>query len=132
MQIKGKREKNNTRRKKRTYTEKELNVPLLNTVAKPATIEKRRKKGKILPEDGEYGKQKMLGILADVNASQEGIIKSKIQRIQELEEVRRLKREEIERKEKTKESKLESKKAEIKGDMKKGKYYGTYRNKKES
>ena len=87
-QKKGSKQKNNTRKKTRTYTEKELNVPLLNTVAKPAAVQKKRKKGKVFVEDQSV----LLGILAEVNEAKEGQIRSKLERVKDLEEVRERKR----------------------------------------
>lgn len=140
-QKKGAKQRNNTRRKPRTYTEKELNVPALNTVAKPAAIVKKRKKEKVFVED----KATMLGILAEVNEAKEGQIRSKLERIRDLEEVRERKRIEMEQKERSKAALMEKKKAELKGGESKRstnsadksksseggqKFYGDYRNKK--
>ena len=142
-QKKGQKQTNNTRKKRRTYTEKELNLPVLNTVAKPAVIQKRRKKGKVFVEDHAA----LLGILAEVNESKEGQIRSKLERVKDLEEVRERKRLEMEKKERSKAALLERKKAALKGGATSsesraetreprsasaapGKFYGNYRNKK--
>ncbi|CCG82127.1 protein of unknown function [Taphrina deformans PYCC 5710] len=142
-QKKGQKQQNNTKRKTRKYTEKELNVPLLNTVAKPAAIQKNRKKGKVFVEDQSV----LLGILAEVNDAKEGQIRSKLERVKDLEEVRERKRLEIEKKERSKAALIEKKKNELRnGDSVKAvksvkssatpnendkkKFYGDYRNKK--
>lgn len=138
-QKKGQKQKNNARKKSRVYTEKELNVPLLNTVAKPAAIEKKRKKGKIFVEDHAA----LLGILAEVNEAKDGQIRSKLERVKDLEEVRERKRIEMEQKERSKAALIEKRKAELKGtntnkpttsaDRSQSgsqKFYGEYRNKK--
>lgn len=138
-QKKGSKQKNNTRKKTRTYTEKELNVPLLNTVAKPAAVQKRRKKGKVFVEDQSV----LLGILAEVNEAKEGQIRSKLERVKDLEEVRERKRVEMEKKERSKAALVEKKKAALrtgdsssdkviktKSDSEKQKFYGDYRGKK--
>lgn len=140
-QKKGQKQKNNTRKKTRTYTEKELNVPVLNTVAKPAAVQKKRKKGKVFVED----QSALLGILAEVNDAKEGQIRSKLERVKDLEEVRERKRVEMEKKERSKAALMEKKKGEVKGqemaakstkpttntsDGAKSKFYGDYRGKK--
>lgn len=143
VQKKGQKQQNNTKRKTRKYTEKELNVPLLNTVAKPAAVEKKRKKGKVFVEDQSV----LLSILAEVNDAKEGQIRSKLERVKDLEEVRERKRVEIEKKERSKAALIEKKKNELRSgeatkapksskalpttdDDNKKKFYGDYRNKK--
>ena len=64
-----------SKKRRRTYTDKELNLPALNTIT-PVGVEKPKgkKKGKIFVDDRES----MMTILALVNAEKEGAIESKI------------------------------------------------------
>lgn len=64
-----------TKKKRRIYTEKELNIPALNTIT-PAGVQKPKgkKKGKVFVDDA-HG---MMTILAMVTADKEGQIESKI------------------------------------------------------
>lgn len=110
-QKKGQKQKNNLKKKPRTYTVKELNVPVLNTVAMPAAVQKKRKKGKVFVED----QASLLGILAEVNEAKEGQIRSKLERIKDLEEVRERKRIEMEHKERSKAALMEKRKADLRG-----------------
>ncbi|BFZ55073.1 60S ribosomal subunit assembly/export protein [Savitreella phatthalungensis] len=98
-------------RKQVTFTEKQLGLDPLNTVAKPVAIIKRGKKGKVFVDDAPG---QLLGILAEVNDKQEGVIRSKLQRVKDLEAVREAKAKEIERKDKQKEEQLEKRKRAIK------------------
>lgn len=63
------------KKKKRTYTEKELGIPKLNMIT-PAGVQKPKgkKKGKVFVDDQES----MMTILAMVNADKEGQIESKM------------------------------------------------------
>jgi 60S ribosomal subunit assembly/export protein LOC1 len=74
-QIKTKRAVVPHKPKKRTYTDKELGIPVLNMIT-PAGVEKPKgqKKGKVFVDDQES----MMTILALVNAEKEGEIESKI------------------------------------------------------
>jgi 60S ribosomal subunit assembly/export protein LOC1 len=85
--------KDANRKKKRTYTEAELNIPKLNSIV-PAGIAKPKgqKKGKIFVDDPAS----MMAIMSVVNAQKEGHIESKIMRARQLEEVREAKRKEAE------------------------------------
>jgi hypothetical protein len=114
-QVKGKKESNNVarntgglgkrRRKPKTYTEKQLGLKPLNTVAKPATVQKRGKIGKVFADEST-----MQLILAEVNEKQEGQVRSKLQRVQDLEAIRERKRIEMEAKERSKAALLEKRK----------------------
>lgn len=140
FQKKVKKQQNSARKKKRVYSEKELNIPVLNTVAQPAAIEKRRKKGKTFVENDSA----MLDILAEVNDAREGQIRSKLERVKSLEEIRERKRLDLERKERSKLSIPQAgnvmKRTEARGQSSRApgdsapdgpsKFYGTYRNKK--
>jgi len=65
------------KKKQRTYTDKELGIPILNSII-PAGVVKPagKKKGKVFVED----KDTMLGILSLVNDSKDGQIQSKLER----------------------------------------------------
>ena len=81
------------RKKKRVYTEAELDIPKLNSIV-PAGIAKPKgqKKGKVFVDDPAS----MMAIMSVVNAQKEGHIESKIMRARQLEEVREAKRKEAE------------------------------------
>ncbi|ORY85474.1 hypothetical protein BCR37DRAFT_239395 [Protomyces lactucae-debilis] len=114
-QVKGKKQTNNVatatgglskrRRKPKTYTEKQLGLKPLNTVAKPAGVVKRGKIGKVFADESA-----MQLILAEVNKKQEGQVRSKLQRVQDMEAVRERKRIEMEAKERSKAALLEKRK----------------------
>lgn len=103
-------------KKKRVYTEKELNIPQLNGIV-PAGIAKPKgqKKGKVFVDDPES----MMAIMSVVNAEKEGHIESKIQKARQWEEVREAKRKEMEKRSEEKKKKFEERKEGLKG--KKGK-----------
>jgi 60S ribosomal subunit assembly/export protein LOC1 len=91
------------RKKKRVYTEAELDIPKLNSIV-PAGIAKPKgqKKGKVFVDDAAS----MMAIMSVVNAQKDGHIESKIMRARQLEEVREAKRKEAE-------GRLDEKKAEF-------------------
>ncbi|KAI4182024.1 MAG: hypothetical protein L6R41_006254 [Letrouitia leprolyta] len=91
------------KKKKRTYTKKELGLPKLNTVI-PVGIDrpKGKKKGKIFVDDQES----MMTILAIVNANKEGQIESKMMKSRQMEEIREARRKEAEARHERKNSKL--------------------------
>jgi 60S ribosomal subunit assembly/export protein LOC1 len=97
-------EKSKRRNKKRTYTDKELNLPTLNMII-PAGVEKPRgqKKGKVFVDDAES----MRTILAMVSAEREGQIESKMQKARQMEEIREARRREMESREREKSRKWE-------------------------
>ena len=74
-----------TRKKRRVYTEKELNLPAVNMIT-PVGVEKPggKKRGKAFVDD----QARMMTILAMVNAEKEGQIESKMLRARQLEEIR--------------------------------------------
>lgn len=82
---------NLNRKKKRVYTEKELDIPLLNGIV-PAGIAKPKgqKKGKTFVDDPAS----MMAIMSVVHAEKEGHLESKIMRARQLEEIREAKRKE--------------------------------------
>ncbi|KAL9030076.1 MAG: hypothetical protein Q9196_001767 [Gyalolechia fulgens] len=91
------------KKKRRAYTEKELGLPKLNTIA-PVGVDrpKGKKKGKTFVEDQES----MMTILAIVNANKEGQIESKMMKSRQLEEIREARRKEAEARQAQKNSKL--------------------------
>ncbi|KAF1363785.1 hypothetical protein EJ07DRAFT_151882 [Lizonia empirigonia] len=93
----------NGKKKKRVYTEAELDIPKLNSIV-PAGIAKPKgqKKGKVFVDDPAS----MMAIMSVVNAQKEGHIESKIMRARQLEEIREAKRKEAE-------GRLEDKKADF-------------------
>lgn len=103
------------KKKKRVYTDKELNIPALNGI-KPAGIEKPHgvKKGKKFVDDRES----MMAILALVQAEREGNIESKMMRARQMEEIRQARTAEMEKKEEVRKKKLEGVKDEIRKEKK--------------
>ncbi|KLJ12687.1 hypothetical protein EMPG_09484 [Blastomyces silverae] len=93
------------RRKRRVYTEKELDLPQLNMIT-PVGVTKPKgmKKGKVFVDDQES----MMTILAMVNAEKEGQIESKMMKARQLEEIREARRKEAEARHMEKKDKLES------------------------
>ena len=85
--------KDANKKRKRTYTEAELDIPKLNSIV-PAGIAKPKgqKKGKVFVDDPAS----MMAIMSVVNAQKEGHIESKIMRARQLEEIREAKRKEAE------------------------------------
>ncbi|KAI1627006.1 60S ribosomal subunit assembly/export protein loc1 [Exophiala viscosa] len=103
-----------TKKRQRTYTDKQLNLPALNMIT-PAGVQKPRgkKKGKIFVDDQEG----MMTIMAMVNADKEGQIESKMIKARHMEEIREARRAEMEKKKEKKKDELE----EVKKGLKKGK-----------
>ncbi|KAL6242687.1 60S ribosomal subunit assembly/export protein [Rhinocladiella similis] len=103
-----------SKKRARTYTDKELGLPALNMIT-PVGVQKRRgkKKGKIFVDD----KESMMTILAMVNAEKEGQIESKMIKARQMEEIREARRKEMEKKKEQKQQALE----EVKKGLKKGK-----------
>lgn len=97
------------KKKKRVYTEKELDIPKLNGII-PAGIAKPKgqKKGKKFVDDPAS----MMAIMSVVNAEKEGHIESKIMRARQLEEIREAKRKEAEARSEVKKAKFVSVDAE--------------------
>jgi 60S ribosomal subunit assembly/export protein LOC1 len=94
-----------TKRKRRTYTEAELDIPKLNGII-PAGIAKPKgqKKGKKFVDDPVS----MMAIMSVVNAEKEKNVESKIMRARQLEEVREAKRKEAEQRAEEKAAKFVS------------------------
>lgn len=93
------------KKKRRTYTDKELGIPTLNMIT-PAGVQKPKgkKKGKVFVDDQES----MMTILAIVNADKEGQIESKMMKARQMEEIREARRKEAEVRQAEKKSKLVS------------------------
>ncbi|KAF2688916.1 hypothetical protein K458DRAFT_475502 [Lentithecium fluviatile CBS 122367] len=99
------------KRKRRTYTEAELDIPKLNGIV-PAGIAKPKgqKKGKKFVDDAVS----MMAIMSVVNAEKERNVESKIMRARHLEEVREAKRKEAEARAEEKSAKFEETKKGLK------------------
>jgi len=110
------------KRKKPTYTEKQLNLPVLNSIvpANAKTVQKAggtgKKKNKVFVDDTES----MMTILAMVNAEKDGQIESKVAKERQLHEVREARRKEAEKKEEKRQGKLDKVKQDIKDGGKRG------------
>jgi 60S ribosomal subunit assembly/export protein LOC1 len=103
--------KTDGRKKKRVYTEKELDIPALNGII-PAGIAKPKgvKKGKVFVDDPAG----MMAIMSIVHAEKEGRLESKIMRARQLEEIREAKRVEAEERKDEKEKAFDERKKDIK------------------
>ncbi|KAF2731438.1 hypothetical protein EJ04DRAFT_10557 [Polyplosphaeria fusca] len=100
-----------TTKKKRVYTEKELDIPKLNGIVPAGIVKpKGQKKGKKFVDDPES----LIAIMSVVNAEKEGRIESKIMRARQLEEVREAKRKEAEKRGEEKAAKFEDTKKGLK------------------
>ncbi|KAF3000964.1 60S ribosomal subunit assembly/export protein [Curvularia kusanoi] len=99
------------KKKKRVYSEAELDIPKLNSII-PAGIAKPKgqKKGKVFVDDAAS----MMAIMSVVNAQKEGHIESKIMRARQLEEVREAKRKEAEGRAEEKKADFEDRKQNLK------------------
>ncbi|KAF2464617.1 uncharacterized protein BDR25DRAFT_185228, partial [Lindgomyces ingoldianus] len=99
------------KRKKRVYSEAELDIPKLNGIV-PAGIAKPKgqKKGKKFVDDAES----MMAIMSMVNAEKEGHIESKIMKARQWEEVREAKRKEMEKRSEVKKAQFEVTKQSLK------------------
>jgi len=81
------------KKKKRVYTEAELDIPKLNGIIPAGVLKpKGQKKGKKFVDDPVA----MMAIMSMVNAEKEGHIESKIMRARQLEEIREARRKEQE------------------------------------
>ncbi|KAF2746730.1 hypothetical protein M011DRAFT_494880 [Sporormia fimetaria CBS 119925] len=107
------------KKKKRVYTEAELDIPKLNGIV-PAGVAKPKgqKKGKVFVDDPES----MMTIMSLVNAEKEGHIESKIQKARQWEEVREAKRKEAEKRSEEKKAKFEDRKQELKGNKRRSRH----------
>jgi len=99
------------KKKKRVYTEKELDIPALNSII-PAGIAKPKgqKKGKTFVDDPAS----MMAIMSVVNAEKEGRLESKIAKSRQLEEIREAKRLAADERSDEKKERFEERKAALK------------------
>ncbi|KAL4780542.1 60S ribosomal subunit assembly/export protein loc1 [Aspergillus varians] len=103
------------KKKKRQFSEAELNLPKLNMITPVGVINpKGKKKGKTFCDDPAA----MMTIFAMVNAEKEGQIESKIMKARQLEEIREAKRKEAESRMSDRKSKLENVKESIRQNRK--------------
>ncbi|KAK8065329.1 hypothetical protein PG997_012076 [Apiospora hydei] len=105
------------KRRKKTYSEKELDIPKLNMIT-PVGVEKPKgkKKGKVFVDDRES----MNTILAMVQADKEGEIESKMIKARQMEEIREARRVEAEKKEGERKAALDETKESLRKKRKRG------------
>lgn len=114
------------KKKKPTYTDAQLNLPVLNSIvpANAKTTHKAggtgKKKNKTYVDDAES----MMTIMAIVNAEKDGELEGKVQKERQMEEIREARRKEAEKKELARRGKIESVKEDIKSAKKSKKYGG--------
>ncbi|EXJ71896.1 uncharacterized protein A1O5_04397 [Cladophialophora psammophila CBS 110553] len=116
-----------SKRKQKTYTDKDLNLPALNMITPVSAPENPtnhsrkggtgKKKNKIYIDDEES----MRTILAMVNAEKEGQIESKLIKARQMEEIREARRKEMEQRKESKREELEGVKKGLKKGNKKAK-----------
>lgn len=106
-------------KKRRIYTEKELNIPTLNAITPAGVLKPQgKKKGKIFVDDRES----QMTILAMVAAEQEGQVESKMMKARQMEEIREARRKEAEARQAERKGAFEEVKNEVRrGKNKKGK-----------
>jgi 60S ribosomal subunit assembly/export protein LOC1 len=102
---------NDGRKKKRVYTEAELDIPALNGIIPAGIVKpKGQKIGKKFVDDPAS----MMAIMSVVNAEKEGRLESKIMRARQLEEIREAKRVEAEGRKSEKDKLFEERKEGLK------------------
>ena len=99
------------KKKPRTYTDKQLNLPTVNGII-PAGVTRSsgKKKGKVFIDDSD----EMMTILNLVRAEKDGQIESKMIKMRQLEEIREGRKKEMEKREQVKGEKLEELKNAVK------------------
>jgi len=122
------------KKKRRIYTEKELNIPALNMIT-PVGVEKPKggKKGKVFVDDrvstsnldlysfmlsrqaanAISSQESMMTILAMVHADKEGQIESKMMKARQMEEIREARKAEADKRQEMRKSKLDETKEGI-------------------
>ncbi|TGJ86034.1 hypothetical protein E0Z10_g2785 [Xylaria hypoxylon] len=109
------------KKKKKVYTEKELDIPQLNMITPVGvTKPKGKKKGKVFVDD----KESMSTILAMVQADKEGQIESKMIKARQMEEIREARRVEAEKKEEERQARLDETKDSLRKKRKRNKPFG--------
>jgi 60S ribosomal subunit assembly/export protein LOC1 len=101
-----------SKKKERTYTEKELGIPQLNKAIIPGAIVKRGKKGKKFVADDDVNTLQRL--IKQVNDDRDLVNESKLEKSKRLEEIRELRKKEMEMREDEKKAKIDNVKANIK------------------
>lgn len=111
------------KKKRRVYTEKELDIPALNMIT-PIGVEKPKgkKKGKVFVDDRVCSsweirsvekvvlimwQESMMTILAMVNADKEGQIESKMMKARQMEEIREARKAEADKRQEMRKAKLD-------------------------
>ncbi|KAH8821554.1 60S ribosomal subunit assembly/export protein loc1 [Xylogone sp. PMI_703] len=109
------------KRKRRVYTEKELDIPALNMIT-PIGVEKPKgkKKGKVFVDDTET----MMTLLAMVNADKQSQIESKMMKARQMEELREARKAEAEKRQELRKKKLEETKEGIRKKRKRSSHGG--------
>jgi 60S ribosomal subunit assembly/export protein LOC1 len=103
-------------KKQPVYSEKDLDLPKLNTAINPEGVKlaKRGKKGKKFADEDA-----MMRIMKSVSQTVDSKNASKLEKARQLEEIREAKRKEMERKDQEKEERLSQKKSELRKKRKK-------------
>ena len=103
------------------YTDKQLNLPSLNSIVPASHASKAvsgkgagKKKGKVFVDDVEA----MQTIMSIVNAEKDGVIESKMIKMRRLEEIREARQKEQEKRDAQKQGELQDKMNEVKGKKK--------------
>lgn len=97
--------------KQRKYSEKELEIPVLNESVNPGAIKKKGKKGKKFVADNDI--DMMNRLINQINDSKDKADESKLEREKRMEDIRELRKKEIEKREEQKKQELEEVKKEI-------------------